>query len=111
MKVVYSDRGQAVFLNFNFCEKMRKIIDNCEKMRYNIITKTKGNTPKELKMKVPIKGKHTYQVYGEYGGEFTNYKEAMKCAREASKYTDCEIEIWIDNSTWYDSFKNGKLVK
>lgn len=62
-------------------------------------------------MKVPIKGKHTYQVYGEYGGEFTNYKEAVKCAREASKYIDCEVEIWIDNSIWYDSFKNGKVVK
>lgn len=64
-------------------------------------------------MKVPMKGKHTYQVYGEYGGEFTNYKDALKCAKEASKTKEyCfECEIYVDNSVWFDKYINGKLVK
>lgn len=64
-------------------------------------------------MKVPVKGRHLYQVYGEYGGEFSNYKDAVKCARYASTTVEYnyESEIWVDGSVWYDKFKNGKLVR
>lgn len=64
-------------------------------------------------MKVPMKGKHKYQVYGEYGGEFTRYADAVRCAREASKTEEYgfECEIWVDGSTWFDKFVNGKLSK
>jgi hypothetical protein len=49
-------------------------------------------------MKVPMKGKHKYQVYGEYGGEFTRYDEALRCAKEASKTEEYgfECEIWVE---------------
>lgn len=65
-------------------------------------------------VKVPVKGIHNYVVYGEYGGVFTRYCDAMRCAREASKTPerDYRAEIWIEDlGTWYDKFENGKLIE
>lgn len=64
-------------------------------------------------MRVPVKGRHKYVVYGEYGGEFTNYEDAMRCAREASKTPEhnYRAEIWIEDlGTWYDMYDHGKLI-
>lgn len=70
-------------------------------------------TKSKTKIKVPMKGRHTYVVYGEYGGTFTRYSDALKCAREASKteeYNFC-AEIWIEDcGVWFDRYENGKLI-
>lgn len=50
-------------------------------------------------------------VYGEYGGYFTNLKEAKKCAKEASIYTGGSSTVWlIENGCWYIEYTNGKLT-
>lgn len=68
---------------------------------------------REEYLSAPVKGRHIYQVYGEYGGTFTKYADAIKCAKYASTTDeyDHEAKIWVDGLTWYDRFVDGKLVK
>lgn len=57
--------------------------------------------------------KDKWAVYGEYGGTFTNLKDAKRCAREASKIEeDKESEVWlISDGCHYIEYKDGKLVR
>lgn len=52
-------------------------------------------------------------VYGEYGGIFTNLKEAWKCAKEVSKLCpDEEIDVWLlDDGCSYLTYMNGKCIR
>lgn len=53
-----------------------------------------------------------WAVYGEYGGRFTNLKDAKACARQASRYeADRESEVRLeDNGCYYFKYEDGKLV-
>jgi len=57
--------------------------------------------------------KDKWQVYGEFGGIFTNLKDAQKCAKEASTLNDdLESEVWlIEDGGSYIEYKNGKMVR
>lgn len=55
-----------------------------------------------------------WAVYGEYGGYFTNLKDAKACAKECSTYPEYEYtaEVWLlDDGCWYIEYKNGKLTR
>ena len=55
-----------------------------------------------------------WAVYGEYGGYFTNLKDAKQCAREASKTPEHDYEAnvaLIENGAYYIDYKNGKCVR
>ena len=55
--------------------------------------------------------KDKWHVYGEYGGEFTNLKDAKKCAKEASIY-EGKSEVWLtEDGCHYIEYKNGKLIR
>lgn len=52
-----------------------------------------------------------YAVYGEYGGYFTNMREAKACAREASEI-EGSAEVWlIADGCCYIEYENGKLTR
>ena len=52
-----------------------------------------------------------YAVYGEYGGYFTNMREARACAREASKL-EGSSEVWlIEDGCCYIEYENGKVTR
>lgn len=57
--------------------------------------------------------KEKYEVYGEFGGKFTNAKEAYACAKVASKteaYADgCEV-YKIKTGTWFCKYEKGKCT-
>jgi len=58
--------------------------------------------------------KEKWEVYGEYGGRFTNLDDAKRCAREASKTEEYgyEATIWnIQDGMNYIEYKNGKCVR
>lgn len=59
------------------------------------------------------KRRDKWAVYGEYGGTFTNLKEAWACAKEYSKICpDEEIDIWLlDDSCNYFTYLNGKCIR
>lgn len=57
--------------------------------------------------------KEKWAVYGEYGGYFTNLKEAKQCAKEASISTpDEEISVLlIADGCYYIDYINGKCIR
>jgi len=61
--------------------------------------------------------KDKWCVYGEYGGYFTNLKDAKQCAKESSTMTDScgysgEGLVWlVEDGCNYIEYKNGKLVR
>lgn len=58
--------------------------------------------------------KEKWAVYGEYGGSFTNLKDAKLCAKEASKTEEYDYEccIWlIEDGCNYIDYENGKLIR
>lgn len=58
--------------------------------------------------------KMKWWVYGEYGGQFTNLKDAKVCAREASKTAehDYMAEVWlIEDGCHYIDYENGKCIR
>lgn len=64
-------------------------------------------------MKQKRQRREKWTVYGEYGGNFTNLKEAKEAAKEASKteeYNFC-CEVWlIENGCYYFQYENGKCT-
>jgi len=59
--------------------------------------------------------KDKWQVYGEFGGSFTNLKHAKACAKEASNY-DNECGKYasvtnIEDGLNYIDYENGKLTR
>lgn len=51
--------------------------------------------------------KMKWWVHGEFGGQFTNLKEAKACAKEASK-----TAVWlIGDGCHYIEYENGKCVR
>lgn len=58
--------------------------------------------------------KEKWEVYGEYGGRFSNLDDARICAKEASKTPeyDYEASIWnIQDGMNYIDYENGKCVR
>lgn len=58
--------------------------------------------------------KEKWAVYGEFGGQFTNLKDAKKCAKEASETKEhgYEAEVWLlENGYHYIEYKNGKCIR
>lgn len=56
--------------------------------------------------------KEKWQVYGEYGGTFTNLKDASRCAKAASELQEDKCsEVWlIEDGCYYIKYQNGKLA-
>lgn len=57
--------------------------------------------------------KNKWAVYGEFGGYFTNLKDAKDCAKFASTTSEYEYnaKIWlIEDGCWYIEYSNGKLI-
>lgn len=55
-----------------------------------------------------------WAVFGEYGGNFTNLKEARQCAKEASKTKEYNYKSSIynmDDGCYYIDYKNGKCIR
>ena len=55
-----------------------------------------------------------WEVYGEYGGRFSNLDDARICAREASKTPEYNYEasIWnIQDGMNYIDYKHGRCVR
>lgn len=58
--------------------------------------------------------KEKWAVYGEYGGYFTNLKEARRCAKEASKTPEHDYEAnitLIEDGGIYIDYQNGKCTR
>lgn len=58
--------------------------------------------------------KMKWWVHGEFGGQFTNLKDAKACAKEASKTAehDYSAEVWlIEDGCHYIEYENGKCVR
>ena len=58
--------------------------------------------------------KDKWHVQGEYGGYFTNLKDAKECAKDASMTPeyDYTCKIWlIEDGCWYIEYKNGKISR
>ena len=57
-------------------------------------------------------GKDRWWVPGEYGGSFTNLKDAKLCARAASRLEeDRTSTVWrIQDGFWYIEYTNGRLT-
>ena len=57
--------------------------------------------------------KDKWIVYGEYGGSFTNLKEAKQCAKEYSiEVPDEEINVvLIEDGCYYLDYLNGKCIR
>ena len=56
--------------------------------------------------------KSVWEVYGEYGGEFSRLEDDKRCAKEASttEEYDYQSSVWKDGSCYID-YANGKLVE
>ena len=54
--------------------------------------------------------KYKWAVYGEYGGCFTNLKEACACAKFASVEAGCAYVTLIEDGCNYIGYENGKKV-
>lgn len=55
-----------------------------------------------------------WEVYGEYGGQFTNLDDAKRCAKFASTTAEYgyEASIWnIQDGMCYIDYENGKCVR
>lgn len=67
--------------------------------------------PKEKGMKRQTKDR--WAVYGEYGGYFTNLKDARLCAKEYSKTCpDEKISIYnLEDGFYYIDYLNGKCIR
>lgn len=55
-----------------------------------------------------------WAVYGEYGGRFSNLKDAKKCAKECSTYPEYDYcaKVWlVKDGCWYLEYVNGKLER
>jgi hypothetical protein len=54
-----------------------------------------------------------WSVYGEYGGHFTNLKDAKICAKEYSIISPDEvISIYLEsNGCYYIDYQNGKIIR
>lgn len=55
-----------------------------------------------------------WQVFGEYGGTFTNLDDARKCAKYAStteEHDYSESVYNLDDGTYYIDYENGKCVR
>lgn len=57
--------------------------------------------------------KEKWEVYGQYGGRFTNLKDAHACAKEASiAEPDEEVGIYnIEEYICYIDYLNGKCIR
>lgn len=55
--------------------------------------------------------KEKWTVYGEYGGSFTNLKDACKCARQASEYDGTASVVLIKDGCSYIDYEHGKKVR
>ena len=64
-------------------------------------------------MKKTRERRKKWHVYGEYGGHFTNLRDAKVCAKQYS--IDCpdeEISIYnSDDGFYYIDYLNGKCVR
>ena len=66
-----------------------------------------------VKNKSPSKRQDKWAVYGEYGGYFTNLKDAKKSAKEASNLSDdkrCSVWLIADGCCYID-YEDGKLAR
>lgn len=54
--------------------------------------------------------KDKWIVYGEYGGSFTNLKDACKCAKIASIQNGEASVVLIQDGCSYIDYKNGKIT-
>ncbi len=54
----------------------------------------------------------TWEVYGEYGDQFSRLEDAKKCAQYASTTSeyDYKASVWKDGTCYID-YENGKLVR
>lgn len=58
--------------------------------------------------------KDKWEVFGEYGGRFSNLDDARMCAKFASKTPeyDYSASIWnIQDGMYYIDYENGKCVR
>lgn len=58
--------------------------------------------------------KDKWAVYGEYGGYFTNLKDAKQCAKEASKTPEHDFEAnvtLIEDASIYINYEDGKCTR
>lgn len=73
-----------------------------------------AKTLAELKRKIDIYKRQKWSVFGEYGGHFSNLKDARKCAKEASKTKEYDYEASIFNGHdgfYYIDYRNGKCIR
>lgn len=73
-----------------------------------------GYKTSEEERRMKRQRKDKWEVCGEFGGTFTNLKDAKKCAREASTTPehDYASEIWlIEEYVNYIDYEHGKLVR
>jgi len=55
---------------------------------------------------------YRWKVFGEYGGSFTNLKDAKKCAQTASSYSNDEVSVYnTEDGSYYIDYKNGKCIR
>lgn len=57
---------------------------------------------------------YKWAVYGEYGGSFTNLKDAKACAKESSTTAEnnyCAYVWLIEDGCNYFKYENGKLTR
>ena len=62
------------------------------------------------------KGRYTkdrWAVWGEYGGTFTNLKDAKECAKEASTLEDDkEASVYrLEDGCYYIDYVDGKMTR
>jgi hypothetical protein len=112
---------------FNKCESGMEVYEQVTKMTsnyrvWNIVTdyltqagylitdEIKEMTGREIS---EIMCTEKWRVYGEYGGVFTNLRDAKKCARSASLLEeDKHAEIWnTEDGCHYIEYHDGKLVR
>lgn len=58
--------------------------------------------------------KKKWAVYGEYGGDFSNLKDAKQCAKFASTTEEYKFSasVWNDEEgLCYIDYENGKCVR
>lgn len=73
-----------------------------------------AKTLPELKEKIDEYKHDKWAVFGEYGGRFSNLKDAKECAKEASKTEEYDYEASVYNmhdGFYYIDYKNGKCIR
>lgn len=73
-----------------------------------------AKTLSELKEKIDEYKRDKWAVFGEYGGYFSNLKDAKQCAKEASKTEEYDYQASVYNmhdGFYYIDYENGKCVR